>query len=204
MFSNGLARTLIVHFDRGELRELTMHSSIKRGMSVCLLGSVLATSGCNTDGTAGVKFWDPHAQPDWAVSSIDKDKPLARAGSISEIIDSSGRCMADSFSAVKDPAADQGKAVHKPLAPTAIALDMSECEIVKRAGPADRINISVDERGERAATLTYADAVRPGLYRFRSGRLFSIERLPEPSAQTKKTGTAKRTEGKSRDAGERS
>jgi hypothetical protein len=165
-----------------------MYQSITRGAQFCLLlGTALAASGCNTDGTSGMKLWDPHAQPDWAVSSIDKDKPLARAGSIGDIIDSNGRCMADNFSAAKDPAAEQAKSAHKGLAPTAVALDMSECEIVKRAGPADKIDIGINERGERVASLTYADAVRPGLYRFRSGRLFSIERLPEPSAQTKRT-----------------
>src|SRR5215210_4303369 len=167
------------------LGKFAMQQSTPKRMQVyLLLGSMLAVSGCNTGSTGGLKLWDPHAQPDWAVASIDKDKPLARAGSISDIIDSNGRCMADSFSAAKDPASDQSKAAHNGLALTAIALDMTECEIVKRAGPADRIDIGVNDRGERAATLTYADAIRPGLYRFRSGRLFSIERLPEPSAHT--------------------
>jgi hypothetical protein len=182
-----------------------MQKPTKKRMHVCLLlGLLLAVSGCNTDRAGGLKLWDPHAQPDWAVASIDKEKPLARAGSISDIIDSSGRCMADSFSAAKDPAPDQGKAAPRALAPTAVALDMTECEIVKRAGPADRIDIGINERGERAVTLVYADAIRPGLYRFRSGRLFSIERLPEPSAQTKVTPPAKRTEGRSHSPGGRS
>lgn len=183
-----------------------MYRSIIRNMRVCLLlGNVFAVSGCNTGGTGSLKLWDPHAQPDWAVASIDKDKPLARAGSISDIIDSSGRCMADSFSAATDPAADQAKAAHKGLAPTAIALDMSECEIVKRAGPANRIDIGINERGERIATLSYTDAIRPGLYRFRSGRLFSIEGLPAPSAQVNRTRQpANRTEGRSRKPGEQS
>jgi hypothetical protein len=183
-----------------------MYLSITRGAQVCLLlGTVSAVSGCNTDGTGGPKLWDPHAQPDWAVLSIDKDKPLARTGSIGDIIDSGGRCMADGFSAAKDLAAGQAKVVNKGLAPTAVALDMSECEIVKRAGPADRIDIGINERGERVATLTYPDAIRPGLYRFRSGRLFSIERLSEPSAQTKRTPRpTSQKEGRSHSRGEQS
>jgi hypothetical protein len=162
-------------------------------------------TGCNTDGTSSLKLWDPHAQPDWAVASLDKDKTLARAGSIGDIIDSSGRCMADSFSAAKDPAVDQTKAVHKELAPTAIALEMTECEIVKRAGPADRVDIGVNERGERVASLTYAHAVRPGLYQFRSGRLFSIDRMSEPRARVKRTPEPpSRKESRSHSPGERS
>jgi hypothetical protein len=69
-------------------------------------------------------------------------------------------------------------AAHKGAAPAAIALDMSECEVVKRASPADRIDIAVNDRGERAVTLTYADAIRPGIYRFRSGRLFFHRTAP--------------------------
>jgi hypothetical protein len=60
---------------------------------------------------------------------------------------------------------------------------MTECEIVKRVGPPDRIDIGVNARGERAASLTYANAEPAGLYRFRSGRLYSIDRLPEATVQ---------------------
>jgi hypothetical protein len=38
-------------------------------------------------------------------------------------------------------------AAHKGAAPAAIALDMSECEVVKRASPANRIDIEVNEWG---------------------------------------------------------
>src|SRR5215213_1675289 len=109
-------------------RGRSMDSAIKKCGAICLLiAGGLAMFGCNTDGTSGTKLWDPHATPDWAVSSIDKDKPLARTGSIGDIIDSSGRCMADSFSAAKDPMPPAPQ-VKKGLAPTAVALDMSECE----------------------------------------------------------------------------
>jgi hypothetical protein len=165
-----------------------MRRRVRNGVQACLLlGCVFAVAGCSTDGVPAPKLWDPQAPPDWAVSSVAQGKTLARAGSIGDIVDSTGRCMADSFSVPKDPAADQAKIPEKGLAPTAIALEMTECEVVKRAGPADRVDITVNERGERIAAMTYAEAVRPGLYRFRSGRLFSIERLPEPVAQTKRS-----------------
>jgi hypothetical protein len=61
-----------------------------------------------------------------------------------------------------------------------IALDMSECDVVQRAGRPDNIDISTDPGGTRTVVLTYASGDRPGIYRFASGRLRSIERGAEP------------------------
>jgi hypothetical protein len=63
-----------------------------------------------------------------------------------------------------------------------IALQMTECEVVTRAGAPDNIEFGVNERGERAVALTYLSGPRPGVYRFAGGRLTSIERGPEPPA----------------------
>ena len=62
------------------------------------------------------------------------------------------------------------------LNPTAVSLNLSECEVVKRVGPPDRIKIGVNSRGERSTSLIYASAERTGVYQFTSGRLQSIER----------------------------
>jgi hypothetical protein len=159
-----------------------MRRLAKRSVQICLLMSgAFAVAGCT--GESKVKLWDPHAPPEWAVSSIEKDVPLARAGSIRDVIDSDGRCMAAGISAMKEQ--DQRNVPGRPLSPTAIIFDMTECEVVKRIGPPDRIDIGVNARGERAVGLTYANAERAGLYRFRSGRLYSIERLPESSVESK-------------------
>ena len=61
-----------------------------------------------------------------------------------------------------------------------IALEMSECDVVRRAGPVDNVEIGTTPRGERTAALTYMRGERPGIYRFVNGRLASIERGPEP------------------------
>jgi hypothetical protein len=50
-------------------------------------------------------------------------------------------------------------------------------------GNTDRVEIGADERGERAVTLTYLTGARPGIYRFRGGRLVSMERVAEPPQQ---------------------
>ena len=76
--------------------------------------------------------------------------------------------------------------------PRGISLAMTECQVVSVAGYTDRVEISANERGERLVTLTYLSGDRPGIYRFRSGRLVSMERVAEP-AQAKKPQRATKT-----------
>ena len=66
------------------------------------------------------------------------------------------------------------------MIPTAIALDMTECDVVKRAGQPEQVDFGTNERSERTVVLTYLRGARPGIYRFAAGRLTSIERAPEP------------------------
>ena len=56
---------------------------------------------------------------------------------------------------------------------------MTECDLVRLAGPTDQIAIT-NERGERVTTITYPQGERAGIYRFNSGLLVSIEGTPEP------------------------
>jgi hypothetical protein len=72
-----------------------------------------------------------------------------------------------------------------PMIPAAIALEMSECDVVKRAGIAEKVDIGTNERRERTATLTYIKGQRPGIYRFTAGRLASMELAPEAPASAK-------------------
>ncbi len=60
-----------------------------------------------------------------------------------------------------------------------VALQMSECEVVRSLGRAGDIQISANERGDRVVVMTYMTPERP-VYRFVAGRLASIERTAEP------------------------
>jgi len=73
------------------------------------------------------------------------------------------------------------------FAGSGVALEMSECDVVQRAGQPDGIDFSTNARGERTAVLTYTRGDRAGIYRFVSGRLKSIERGPEPPAPERPT-----------------
>ena len=71
------------------------------------------------------------------------------------------------------------------MLPGGIGLEMTECDVVHRAGAPDRFEFGTSERGDRTLTLTYIGGPRPGIYRFVAGRLASIERGPEPPAPAK-------------------
>ena len=80
--------------------------------------------------------------------------------------------------------------------PSGIALQMTECEVVRVAGYTDRVEIGGNERGQRSVTLTYMSGPRPGIYRFLGGRLASMERVAE-LVQAKKPQKATKTAKKS-------
>jgi hypothetical protein len=66
-----------------------------------------------------------------------------------------------------------------PAAPRGIALEMTECEVVRAAGRPAEVQITANERGDRAVTMIYATPERPS-YRFVAGRLKVVERGAEP------------------------
>lgn len=122
----------------------------------------------------------------------DRQLPAATAG---DLVDSEGRCAGALVSA--EPSGEQAAGQSNvslseagvPMIPATIALDMTECDVVKRAGLAQKVEIGND-RGERTATLTYLGGVRPGIYHFAAGRLKSMDRAPEPPPQPKPTKRA--------------
>ena len=71
-------------------------------------------------------------------------------------------------------------------APGKLDFGLTECEVVRLAGPFDRVEIS-DAQGVRVVTMTSTKGARPGIYRFEAGRLKSVEGAPEPE---KKKGKA--------------
>ena len=60
-----------------------------------------------------------------------------------------------------------------------VALQMTECEVVAAMGRPGDIQVSANERGDRAVMMSYMTPERP-VYRFVSGRLATIEGTPAP------------------------
>ena len=72
-----------------------------------------------------------------------------------------------------------------PPAVGGIALGMSECEAVRRAGQPTNVTISAGDKGERRVVVTYLTGPWPGIYTFDSGRLKVVDRAPEPPKPVK-------------------
>jgi hypothetical protein len=66
-----------------------------------------------------------------------------------------------------------------------IALGMSECDVVYRAGPANSVQLGRNPNGDRTLVLTYDSGPRPGIYRFQGGRLMDMDRVNVPSPEPK-------------------
>lgn len=59
-----------------------------------------------------------------------------------------------------------------------IALGMTECQAVRRAGQPSNVTVTVGDKGARKVVLTYLAGNWPGIYTFDSGRLQEIDAAP--------------------------
>ena len=101
-----------------------------------------------------------------------------------DLVGPEGQCTGSASPSMSTTDADGQSAPAPALMTSGIALQMTECEVVQRAGGPDGIDFS-SEGGGRSVVLTYTHGARPGIYRFSDGRLYSIERAPEPAGTPK-------------------
>jgi hypothetical protein len=85
--------------------------------------------------------------------------------------------------------------------PLGIALHMTECQVVRLAGPVEKFELGSDSRDQRLLVLTYLQGPHPGIYRFSGGRLVVIQRAPSPGRGL--TAKAKGRENPSQQLSER-
>jgi hypothetical protein len=135
------------------------------------------------------------ATPEWAKGNQARAS-ANRVITQNDLINPDGSCA---FAATTDGAAPPSPDADAALAgqgalPTVqggVALGMTECQILQRTGAPDTFNISA-EGTERVATLTVMRGAWPGLYRFRGGRLASIERVDVPAAKPVRSARPKK------------
>jgi hypothetical protein len=119
------------------------------------------------------------SRPDWLTYSGGNDQFTLRPVTAADLVTADGQCA---MTAADAPAAADGASdgmQQANLLPGGIALQMTECDVVRRAGAPEQLQIGADERGERSVVITYVRGPRPGIYRFAAGRLAAIERAPE-------------------------
>jgi len=141
------------------------------------LPAALALSACGTIDTETFRMPDLSVITPRATATLRETplKPVAQE----DLIDTEGRCTGVPFGPDPNIPSNQQQD-NIPIIPSAIGLDMTECDVVKRAGHPEKVDFSTNARGERSVTLTYTRGARPGVYQFTAGRLSSIERAGEP------------------------
>jgi hypothetical protein len=148
------------------------------------VSATLALGGCTS-----VVDWESFKAPDVSIFrprtvSTVREAQL-RPVTAEDLVDNEGRCAAPVASATPEPDQAAPQPAPVPLIPAGIALEMTECDVVKRAGVPEKIQLGTNERNERTLTLTYINGERPGIYIFTSGRLTAMERAPEPPPKPK-------------------
>lgn len=108
--------------------------------------------------------WNPYSKASLATAPLRTVKVTP-----ADYVSADGSCAA----------APSAGATQEPAIP-GIGLEMTECAIVQALGTPEKIEIGVNERGDRAVTLLYSQGERPGLYRFTAGQLTLIERVEPP------------------------
>jgi hypothetical protein len=142
------------------------------GLTAAMVLLAPAIGGCSSDmSLSNIKLLpqaDAFAASELSYSGRREEFALAPAAPI-DLVGADGQC------------ASAGSGIEPPsVTSNGVALQMTECEIVRRIGAPEQLNVGGNDRGEREVLLTYVNGQRPGIYRFRSGRLVSIERGPEP------------------------
>jgi hypothetical protein len=168
-----------------------------------LLPPLLAACGSDTFSSDAKLFPSPvkiFSSQDWATATkgVGPDVIAPGPAPAEELVDASGHCGAQAAQtdvAVGTVAGDLGtsSAAPQPAAPTVaggVALGMSECQVVARAGQPAQVNIGTDTGNERKTVLTYNSGPSPGIYTFAAGRLKDIQavaQLEQPKQVKKKT-----------------
>ena len=158
-------------------------------ISLCAVAlSALASmlGACSTDLSLNNLTLAPKAEsmprkPDgsaqsWAKTSFD------RAITAADLVGPDGQCAPTGQEPASGAAGAQAAGQDQAASPIlgGISLRMTECDVVRRAGPVEKVDLGANERGERSLVLTYLRGPLPGVYRFTGGRLLSIERTPAP------------------------
>lgn len=157
--------------------------------------ALLLMSACATPDTTqpAAKVSDVFATPTWAQANQAR-ATASRAITQNDLINQDGSCAAPASTDGAAPTTTDADAAlagqgELPQVQGGVALGMTECQVLQRTGAPETFNISA-EGTDRVATLMVTRGSWPGLYRFRGGRLVSVEQVAVP-AQAKQTRPAK-------------
>jgi hypothetical protein len=169
------------------------------------LAVAFALSGCanvdfeNKDAWFAKPFQVVSRNGGYTFSELQESKDRARSIIASDLVDGNGACPAPAAQPASiaapgnEPAGAPPAPDTNPLLGGGIALGMSECDIVFRAGQPNAVQLGQNPNRDRTAVLTFNSGPRPGIYHFERGSLIEVESVPAPPAPPK---TAKKKSAK--------
>jgi hypothetical protein len=103
-------------------------------------------------------------------------RPVKAEGPVGpgDLVDAQGQCAGTTPASSDAPS----------TAPRGVALEMTECEVVRSLGRPQSVDLTPQAGGQRHVVMTYAAGERAGIYQFDGGRLSAIERGSEPPPPT--------------------
>jgi hypothetical protein len=128
----------------------------------------------------------------YTFSELKETNESKRPITANDLVSANGACPPPSGPAVPAPApvaGQPGAIAPDSAAPSllggGIALGMTECEVVWRAGAPASVQIGSNPSGGRSAVLTFNGGPRPGVYHFEGGRLADMDRVDVPAVAPK-------------------
>jgi len=138
----------------------------------------------------------------YTFSELQETKQRQRPIAANDLVNSNGACAPRP--APQAPPVAPGSLAAAPAAPAGdtgsllgggVALGMSECDVVARAGQPNSVQIGKNRNGDRTAVLSYDGGPRPGIYHFERGALTAMDRVaappPAPAPEVAKKKSAK-------------
>ncbi len=176
--------------------------SNRLGRLVALAATAVVLCGCagSDYGTGPGWFSKPldlfGSKNGYTFSALDEEKQQ-RPITANDLVDANGACPrpAPPPSSPANPTASPAVLPDgASLLGGGVAIGMSECDVVARAGQPTTVTLGRNPNGDRTAVLTFTAGPRPGIYRFVAGRLTEMDSVgePAPPAQPQKKRTAKK------------
>ena len=127
----------------------------------------------------------------YTFSELQESKQQQRPITANDLVNSNGSCPPAPAPVAPQASASAGNQPVPAVAPSdagsllggGVALGMSECDVVFRAGQPGAVQIGQNPNGNRTAVLTYQTGPRPGIYHFERGALVEMDRVAEPAPQ---------------------
>ena len=164
------------------------------------LAIAVALAGCanvdfeNRDAWFAKSFEFVSRKGGYTFSELQESRDRTRPITANDLVAANGSCpppvapQAPATAAANQPGSTPAATDGSTLLGGGIALGMSECDVVFRAGAPSTVQIGKNPNGDRTADLTFSSGPRPGIYHFQAGALVEIERgqTAPAAAQTAK------------------